>query len=123
MQRLSRLGQLGQSLGRRQLATVTDAPLSRKVEMTNWEKGHYINYKKMSENLSIVRQRLNRPLTFAEKILYSHLDDPHGQEIERGKSYLKLRPDRVACQDATAQVRMISNHASTFSALTSSSYP
>jgi aconitate hydratase len=75
--------------------------------MTNWEKGHYINYKKMSENLEIVRGRLNRPLTYAEKILYSHLDDPHGQEIERGKSYLKLRPDRVACQDATAQMAIL----------------
>ncbi|KAI9790843.1 MAG: Aconitate hydratase mitochondrial [Piccolia ochrophora] len=61
----------------------------------------------MSENLSIVRSRLNRPLTFAEKILYSHLDDPHGQQIERGNSYLKLRPDRVACQDATAQMAIL----------------
>ena len=61
----------------------------------------------MSENLSVVRQRLNRPLTNAEKILYSHLDDPHGQDIERGKSYLKLRPDRVACQDATAQMAIL----------------
>ena len=109
MQRFSRLGRIGQSFAqRRSLATVSDAPLTRKVEMTNWEKGHYINYQKMSENLGIVRKRLNRPLTFAEKILYSHLDDPHNQEIERGSSYLKLRPDRVACQDATAQVRPIS---------------
>jgi aconitate hydratase len=108
MQKFSRLGRLGQSLAsRRQLATVSDAPLSRKVEMTNWEKGHYINYQKMNENLQIVRGRLNRPLTFAEKILYSHLDDPHGQEIERGSSYLKLRPDRVACQDATAQMAIL----------------
>ncbi|KAI4693247.1 uncharacterized protein J4E88_001618 [Alternaria novae-zelandiae] len=108
MQKFSRLGRLGQSLAsRRQLATVSDAPLSRKVEMTNWEKGHYINYQKMNENLEIVRARLNRPLTFAEKILYSHLDDPHGQEIERGSSYLKLRPDRVACQDATAQMAIL----------------
>ncbi|KAL8740837.1 MAG: hypothetical protein Q9190_006503 [Brigantiaea leucoxantha] len=61
----------------------------------------------MSENLSTVRSRLNRPLTYAEKILYSHLDDPHGQDIERGKSYLKLRPDRVACQDATAQMAIL----------------
>ncbi|KAI6827816.1 Aconitate hydratase, partial [Hortaea werneckii] len=67
----------------------------------------FINYAKMNENLSIVRQRLNRPLTYAEKILYSHLDDPHGQDIERGKSYLKLRPDRVACQDATAQMAIL----------------
>lgn len=61
----------------------------------------------MSENLAIVRDRLKRPLTFSEKILYSHLDDPEGQEIERGVSYLKLRPDRVACQDATAQMAIL----------------
>lgn len=61
----------------------------------------------MSENLAIVRSRLNRPLAYAEKILYSHLDDPHGQDIERGVSYLKLRPDRVACQDATAQMAIL----------------
>ncbi|KAL5408657.1 hypothetical protein PMIN06_009941 [Paraphaeosphaeria minitans] len=108
MQKFARLGRLGQSLvQRRQLATVSDAPLSKKVEMTNWEKGHYINYQKMSENLGIVRKRLNRPLALAEKILYSHLDDPHNQDIERGASYLKLRPDRVACQDATAQMAIL----------------
>ncbi|KAF2768502.1 aconitate hydratase [Teratosphaeria nubilosa] len=99
--------QLPKVLGRRPFATPADTPLNKKVEMTNWEKGHYINYAKMNENLNIVRQRLNRPLAYAEKILYSHLDDPHGQEIERGKSYLKLRPDRVACQDATAQMAIL----------------
>ncbi|KAK1824959.1 Aconitate hydratase mitochondrial [Friedmanniomyces endolithicus] len=99
--------QLPRELGRRNFATPADTPLSKKVEMTNWEKGHYINYAKMNETLNIVRQRLNKPMTYAEKILYSHLDDPHGQEIERGKSYLKLRPDRVACQDATAQMAIL----------------
>ncbi|TVY33438.1 Aconitate hydratase, mitochondrial [Lachnellula subtilissima] len=91
----------------RRMATLADSPLDKKVAQNNQEKGNFINYKKMSENLSIVRQRLNRPLTYAEKILYSHLDDPHGQEIERGVSYLKLRPDRVACQDATAQMAIL----------------
>ena len=51
--------------------------------------------------------RLRRPLTLAEKIVYSHLDDPHGQKIERGVTYLNLRPDRVAMQDATAQMAML----------------
>jgi hypothetical protein len=37
--------------------------------------------------------RLNRPLTLSEKILYGHLDDPLNQDIVRGVSYLKLRPD------------------------------
>ncbi|KAF3077870.1 Aconitate hydratase mitochondrial, partial [Orbilia oligospora] len=92
----------------RGLATVTDSPLDKKVNQNNWEKGSYINYKKMSENLSIVRRRLNnKPLTLAEKVIYSHLDEPETQEIERGKSYLKLRPDRVACQDATAQMAIL----------------
>ena len=81
--------------------------MAKKVEMCNTETGNYINYQLMSERLQIVRQRLNRPLTYAEKVLYSHLDDPHNQEIVRGKSYLKLRPDRVACQDATAQMAIL----------------
>ncbi|RXG52866.1 putative aconitate hydratase, mitochondrial, partial [Armadillidium vulgare] len=50
---------------------------------------------------------LNRPMTLSEKVLYSHLDDPVGQDIERGVSYLRLRPDRVAMQDATAQMAML----------------
>ncbi|SMR63353.1 unnamed protein product [Zymoseptoria tritici ST99CH_3D1] len=94
-------------LGQRSFATVNDSALTKKVEMTNWEKGHYINYAGMNETLNIVRKRLNKPLTYAEKILYSHLDDPHNQELVRGKSYLKLRPDRVACQDATAQMAIL----------------
>ena len=51
--------------------------------------------------------RLNRPLTLSEKVLYSHIDEPNKQEIERGTSYLRLRPDRVAMQDATAQMAML----------------
>lgn len=51
--------------------------------------------------------RLNRPLTLSEKIVYGHLEDPHGQEIDRGRTYLRLRPDRVAMQDATAQMAML----------------
>lgn len=76
------------------------------VEMSPMEKGNYINYKRIEDNLKIVRDRLDRPLTLSEKIVYGHLDNAHEQEIERGVSYLKLRPDRVACQDATAQVSL-----------------
>ncbi|KXG53193.1 Aconitase/3-isopropylmalate dehydratase large subunit, alpha/beta/alpha, subdomain 1/3 [Penicillium griseofulvum] len=107
--RLARAGALAPKFrlvtGTRAFATAN--PLDKKVEMTNQETGHYINYKKMSENLDVVRSRLQRPLTFSEKVLYSHLDDPHGQDIQRGVSYLKLRPDRVACQDATAQMAIL----------------
>jgi hypothetical protein len=49
-------------------------------------------YEKMVKNLEVVRGRLNRPLTLSEKILYGHIDDPATQSIERGVSYLRLRP-------------------------------
>ncbi|KAF9971640.1 Aconitate hydratase mitochondrial [Actinomortierella ambigua] len=78
-----------------------------KVQMSNLEKDQYINYQRIEDNLSVVRKRLNHPLTLAEKVVYGHLDDAHNQVIERGKSYLKLRPDRVACQDATAQMALL----------------
>jgi aconitate hydratase len=64
-------------------------------------------YRKSRERLAVIRQRLGRPITLAEKILYGHLDDPQSQEIERGKSFLLLRPDRVAMQDATAQMALL----------------
>ena len=48
--------------------------------------------------------RAERPLTAAEKILIGHLDDPSGPLPERGRSYVDFRPDRVAMQDATAQM-------------------
>ncbi|TPW17766.1 MAG: leuC [bacterium] len=64
-------------------------------------------YRRMEERLAIVRRRLNRPLTLTEKILFGHLDDPAGQELAAGSSYLMLRPDRVAMQDATAQMALL----------------
>lgn len=57
--------------------------------------------------MEVVKKRLNRPLTLSEKILYGHLDDAKNQDIQRGESYLRLRPDRVAMQDATAQMAML----------------
>lgn len=64
-------------------------------------------YARTKKNLEIVRKRLNRSLTLAEKILYGHLDDPQNQDLTRGKSFLQLRPDRVALQDATAQMAIL----------------
>ncbi len=65
------------------------------------------SYARTNENLAIVRKRLGRPLTFAEKILFGHLDNAKGQDLVAGESYLLLRPDRVAMQDATAQMAML----------------
>lgn len=64
-------------------------------------------YEKTRKNLEIVRRRLGRPLTMAEKVLFGHLDDPENQPLEAGKAYLMLRPDRVAMQDATAQMALL----------------
>ncbi len=64
-------------------------------------------YDAMAKRLAIVRKRVVRPLTLAEKLLYSHLDAPTTAELVRGKSYLDLRPDRVTMQDATAQMAIL----------------
>ncbi|KCV69387.1 aconitate hydratase, mitochondrial [Fonticula alba] len=93
---------------RRTLATSAGVNFhDAKVAMSNLEKDQYIRYGDIEDNLRIVRGRLNRPLTLSEKIVYGHLDEPHTQDIERGVSYLRLRPDRVACQDATAQMALL----------------
>lgn len=64
-------------------------------------------YTRLEQTLALVRERLNRPMTLAEKILLGHLDNPKNQELIPGKSYLKLRPDRVIMQDATAQMALL----------------
>ncbi len=61
-------------------------------------------YSTLGERAALARERLGRPVTLAEKILFNHLDDPTGSGLERGASYVDLRPDRVAMQDATAQM-------------------
>ena len=64
-------------------------------------------YQKMERNLELVRGRLGRPLGLADKVLLSHLDDPEGQELVSGSSYLNLRPDRVVLQDVLGQTVML----------------
>ena len=64
-------------------------------------------YATLPSNVEIARNRLNRPLTLTEKILVNHLADPRNQELERGSSYADFHPDRVAMQDATAQMALL----------------
>ena len=64
-------------------------------------------YETMERNLAIVRRRLGRPLTLADKVLLGHLDDPAHQDMEPGKSYVLLRPDRVVLQDVLGQTGML----------------
>jgi aconitate hydratase len=77
------------------------------VAFSRLEEDKTFTMDKFDERLNIVKKRLNRPLTLSEKIVYGHLDDPQNQDIVRGQSYLRLRPDRVAMQDATAQMALL----------------
>ncbi len=64
-------------------------------------------YDKSRARLDVVRKRLGRPLTLAEKVMFGHLADPQNQELSRGEATLALNPDRVAMQDATAQMAIL----------------
>ena len=64
-------------------------------------------YARMGAAVERARGLFGRPLTLAEKILVAHADDLDSQEWNRGKAMLALRPDRVAMQDATAQMAML----------------
>lgn len=65
-------------------------------------------YAAYAEKIERVRTVLRRPLTLAEKILYAHLYDETGvKNYKRGEDYVNFRPDRVAMQDATAQMALL----------------
>ena len=64
-------------------------------------------YASMGPTVEKARKKFGRPLTLAEKILVSHADNFDTQTWDRGKAMLALRPDRVAMQDATAQMAML----------------
>ncbi|KLO13967.1 aconitate hydratase [Schizopora paradoxa] len=67
-------------------------------------------YAQLLQNLKEVKKFVNRPLTLAEKILYSHVHEPERTLIGKGNirgEYLQLRPERVAMQDASAQMALL----------------
>jgi len=64
-------------------------------------------YAKQAEAHAIGRRRLGRALTLGEKILFAHLSDPENQSFDRKKSFLDIEVDRVAMQDATAQMALL----------------
>ena len=64
-------------------------------------------YGRLPERVAIGRERLGRPLTLTEKILVNHLRDPQEGGLERGVSYTDFDPDRIAMQDATAQMALL----------------
>src|SRR5262245_4072283 len=64
-------------------------------------------YAEMPGKIGAARKLLGKPLTFSEKILYSHLSNPATKPHTRGKDYVDFAPDRVAMQDATAQMALL----------------
>ncbi len=65
-------------------------------------------YDRFPSRIAAARKVLNKPLTLTEKILYAHLDQGDATlDYERGKSYVDFAPDRVAMQDATAQMALL----------------
>ncbi|PQJ23289.1 aconitate hydratase [Tenacibaculum sp. SG-28] len=65
-------------------------------------------YAKFPERINTAKKILNKPLTLSEKILYGHLWDASiSKAYERGKDYVDFAPDRIACQDATAQMALL----------------
>jgi len=65
-------------------------------------------YEKMPSKVDAARKMIGRPLTLTEKILYSHLHvDQKSENFQRGQSYVDFAPDRVAMQDATAQMALL----------------
>jgi homoaconitase len=98
---------------RRCLATSHDLPSARNIDVASRTPP----YPKLLARLAEVRRVLgsSRQLTLAEKILYAHLENPeesllsntnNGRDI-RGQANLKLKPDRVAMQDASAQMALL----------------
>ncbi|MCZ4318612.1 aconitate hydratase [Aequorivita viscosa] len=65
-------------------------------------------YAQMAERVDKAREVTGKPLTLSEKILYSHLWDGNPDKaFQRGKDYVNFAPDRIACQDATAQMALL----------------
>jgi len=65
-------------------------------------------YTRLEERVKAARKQTGKPLTASEKILYSHLwDSAPERAFERGKDYVDFAPDRIACQDATAQMALL----------------
>ncbi|MCX7611925.1 MAG: aconitate hydratase [Ignavibacterium sp.] len=75
--------------------------MTQNLDMIN---NFYVSFR---QKLNQAREVLKRPMTYAEKVLYTHLWNKVDREYVRGKDYVELAPDRVAMQDATAQMALL----------------
>ena len=64
-------------------------------------------YKNLGSKIEDAQSKLNRPMTLTEKILYGHYNQKLGKAFIPGVSYVDFNPDRVAMQDATAQMALL----------------
>jgi aconitate hydratase len=64
-------------------------------------------YENIVKNVDSARKSIKLPLTLSEKVLYSHLWNNFENPFTRGKDYVDFKPDRIACQDATAQMALL----------------
>lgn len=80
---------------------------TRNVLMIFDEKTILTHYNELPWKISSVRRALNKPLTLTEKILFTHLSGFLGKSFKRGVDYVDFNPDRVAMQDATAQMALL----------------
>jgi hypothetical protein len=81
------------STGRQYRAFASAAAALKNVPMSRLEPNVTIQYEKLAATLNEVRKARNTPMTLAEKVVYSHLDETKSaKSIQRGVTYLKLRP-------------------------------
>ncbi|RFU26053.1 hypothetical protein B7463_g10284, partial [Scytalidium lignicola] len=96
------------SYGQRLSLATVQSPNLDTPAMSRFEPDRYIDYEKLDRNIQIARDHLRRPLTYAEKVIYGHLDKPEtARDIVRGQSYVKVRPSRVALQDISGQMALL----------------
>ncbi|EGC34887.1 aconitate hydratase [Dictyostelium purpureum] len=94
------------SITRKGLSQIKSIRSFSTASMSPLEPNKKINYEGIDAKLKQFKTHHSAPLTLAEKILYGHLEDAN-TKVERGVTYLKLHPDRVAMQDATAQMAVL----------------
>ncbi|KAJ4213021.1 hypothetical protein NW759_011282 [Fusarium solani] len=89
----------------RKLATA--GHVSSRARLSRFEQDQYIDYAGIINRIRLGRRVAGRALTYAEKILLAYTENLEDEPLRRGKTRLKLRPRRIACQDATAQMALI----------------
>ncbi|KAI1387017.1 putative aconitase [Hypoxylon trugodes] len=109
---LARKAQLHLTLGHRApglrcrgLATASSASL--RAPLSRYEPDQFQDYGVFVDRVAEYRKVIQHPLTYAEKVLLAHTDEFDTPTYRRRESQLKLRPRRIACQDATAQMSLI----------------